>query len=229
MTPAAARSSASRPLSLLHLLHLLRVPLLQLLRLLLMLLFHLLRSCRTGVLSRQLLMLRLLLLLEILPFLGLLCDYLFLLLLVFLVQFGVPRVDRSGMFDGRQLLRMVCKVGAGRCGNWRCAVVRGKPLLGIIVGRIRMLSLSAYRRNMSIMSSSLFLSRRALVDPAVTTVVTDVARVLVHTCVVNIVDNVGVHVIYRRVVEKMPVVPAPAFITMTEVTVAIVDPTIETY
>jgi len=66
-------------------------------------------------------------------------------------------------------------------------------------------------------------------DPAVATVVTDAARVLVHTCVVDIVDNIGVHVVHRRVVEEMSVLPASAFITMTEVTVAIVDPTIETY
>src|SRR5208283_4479985 len=52
---------------------------------------------------------------------------------------------------------------------------------------------------------------------------------LVHPGVVNVVEVTVVHAIIRRVVEKMPVVPASAFITMTEVTEAIVDPTIETY
>src|SRR5208282_1516667 len=83
---------------------------------------------------------------------------------------------------------------------------------------------------MCLMSSSLFLSGGVRVDSAVTAVKTDVVpRALVHPCVVNVVDVVGVHVIIRRVVEKMPVVPASAFITITEVTEAIVDPTIETY
>jgi hypothetical protein len=47
-----------------------------------MLLFQLLRSCRIRVMPRQLLVLPVLLLLEILPILVLLCDHLVLLLLV---------------------------------------------------------------------------------------------------------------------------------------------------
>jgi len=83
---------------------------------------------------------------------------------------------------------------------------------------------------MSIMSSSLFLGGGARLDPAVTAVVADVVPfALVHPCVVNVADFVGVHPIHRRVVEKMPVVPTSAFIAMTEVTEAIVDPTIEAY
>jgi hypothetical protein len=81
---------------------------------------------------------------------------------------------------------------------------------------------------MSIMSSGLFLRCGARVDPAVTAVVADVVNALVHPRVVNVAGNVDVHVVQRRVVEKMPIVPAPAFITMTEITEAIVDPTIET-
>ena len=80
-SPAATRSSAaSWLLSLLHLLRLLRVSLLQLLRLLLVLLLHLLRSRWSSILFRQLLMFVVLLLLEFLPFLVLLRDYVFLLL-----------------------------------------------------------------------------------------------------------------------------------------------------
>ena len=109
---AAARSAAGRLLSLLHLLRLLRVFLLQLLRLLLVLLLHLLHFRWGSILLRQLLMFVVLLLLKVLPFLGLLRDYGVLLLLVFLVQLRVPRVGSSGMFDGRQFLRMGCHVGA---------------------------------------------------------------------------------------------------------------------
>jgi hypothetical protein len=104
---AAARSSPARwLLFLLHLLGLLRVGLLQTLRLLLVLLLHLLRSLGTSLLFRQLLMLIVLLLLEFLPILGLPGDQLILLLVVFLVHLGVPRLRHSGAFDGRQFLRM---------------------------------------------------------------------------------------------------------------------------
>ena len=71
---AAAASSAGSRLSLLHLLHLLRVPLMHLLRLLLMLLLNLLHSRWSSPLFRQLLMFRVLLLLEFLPILVLLRD-----------------------------------------------------------------------------------------------------------------------------------------------------------
>src|ERR1700730_8278983 len=83
-------------LSLLQLLSLLFVLLLQLLRLLLVLLLHLLLCRFTGVLLRQPLMFLLLLLLEFLPFLFLLREYLFLLLLVFLVQLRVACVWSAG-------------------------------------------------------------------------------------------------------------------------------------
>src|SRR5689334_6373546 len=96
-------------------------------------------------------------------------------------------------------------------GNWRRAVVRRKPLLGVSTGSKRMLSLKGCRPNMPVTTGSLFLSRGARVDPAVTAVVTDaVAGVPIHTCVVNVV-HVDVHVIQPRVVEETPVLPASAF------------------
>src|ERR1035438_3119996 len=125
---------------------------------------------------------------------------------------------------------MDCHAGVRSCSHWRRAVVRRKPLLGIIAGRPRMLRLSGYRPNMFFTGSSLFLRRGARIDPALTAVVTDmVDRGLVHPGVVNVVDRVNVHVIHGRVVEKTPIVPAPALITTTEVAEAIVDPTIKTY
>ena len=125
-------SAAGRLLSLLHLLSLLRVTLLHLLGLLLVLLFQLLRSCRIGLLPRQLLMFLVLLLLEILPILVLLRDHLVLLLLVFLILLRVPGIRNSGAFDGRQFLRMGCCGSVSRRSDWRRAVVRGKALLRII-------------------------------------------------------------------------------------------------
>src|SRR5271157_2998683 len=170
-----------------------------------------------------------LLLLEFLPILALLRDCIVLLLLVFLVQLRVSRLGGSGALDRRQVLRMGGEVGASSRGNRRRAVVRRKPLLGVTVGGPRMLSLSGYRPNTPATSSSLFLGSGARVDAAVAAVVADAVNPLVHPCVVNVVDGVGVHAVHRGVVEKMPVVPAAAFITATEVSEAIVDSTVETY
>ncbi len=103
-------------------------------------------------------------------------------------------------------------------------MVGGKPLLGIVAGRQRTLSLSGYRPYMSRISRSLFFRRGARVDPAVTAVVADAVSGLVHPGVVNVVDDAGVHPIQRGVVEKTSVFPASAVITMTEVPEAIIDP-----
>jgi hypothetical protein len=72
-TSATGPAAARRLLPLLHLLDLLCVPLLQLLRLLLVPLFHSLRVRGARALSRLLLMLPILLLLEFLPILILPC------------------------------------------------------------------------------------------------------------------------------------------------------------
>ncbi len=120
------------------------------------------------------------------------------------------------------------KVGASSRSHRRRAAVRGKALLGVVAGRPGMLSLSRYRSNMPRMSSRLFFGVSARVDSAVTAVVAGAVRRLVHSGVVNVVDDIGVDPIHRGVVEKMPILPASAFITMPEVSKAIVDPAVET-
>ena len=138
---------------------------------------------------------------------------------------GYSRGGLSGGYDGSVL---ECPRRGSR-SNWRSAVVRRKPLLRVITGSQRMLSLGGCRPNMPVTTGSLFLRRGARADPAVTAVVADaVAPVPIHTCVVNVV-HVDVHVIQRRVVEETPVLPASAFITTAKVTEAIVDTTIESY
>src|ERR1700730_18254704 len=94
-----------------------------------------------------------------------------------------------------------------------------------------MLSLHGYGRDMPLMRGSLFFTCRTCVYPTVAAVVADaVNRGRVdHCCVVYVVDDRGVYVVHRTVVVKPSVVPSSAFITVTEVTVAIADPTIETY
>jgi len=230
-TTAAMRSStaAGRLLSLLHLLRLLRVCLLQLLRLLLVSLLHLLRLHRVSLLFGQFLVVPVLLLLQVLPVLGLLRDQLILLLLVFRVRPCIPRVRGGGTPDGRQFLGMSCDVRARSRTHRRRAVVRRILLLRVIPGSPLMLSLLGDRPHVSVMSRSFFLSVGVIVDSAVAAVVADVIHcALVHPCVVSVVEVVRVHVVVRRVVEEMPVVPASALITMAEVSVAVVNPAVKT-
>src|ERR1700730_5034092 len=99
------------------------MPLLQLLRLLLVALLHLLFCCFAGVLLRQSLVFLILPLLELLPFLFLLCEYLFLLLLVFLVRLWVARVWSAGSRNRRKLARMGLR--AGSRGIVVCSRCRG--------------------------------------------------------------------------------------------------------
>ena len=140
MPTAAARSTASRLLALLHLLHLLCVPLLHLLCLLSVLLFLLLSSFRSGLLLAELLILFVLSLLELLAFLILPRNYLILLILVFLIHLCVSHV-RSCALYGWQLIGMDRRVGTGGRSGWRRSVIRRKLLLLVIVGRPLMLGL----------------------------------------------------------------------------------------
>lgn len=102
-------------------------------------------------------------------------------------------------------------------------------MLRIRASRLCMCRLRGYRANVPITSSSLLLARSARVDATVA-VEADVTIIpYVHSGVVNVVDYVDVHVIDRRVVEEMAAIPAPAFITATEVPEAVIDSAIETY
>src|SRR5580700_7975809 len=168
--PAAVRSSTGRLLFLLYLLYLLRVSLLHLLRLLRVLLLLLLRPCWSCLLFGQLLIFFVLRLLKLLTLLVLLRDYFALLILEFLVHLCVPRV-RSGVSDGRQIVRMDSGGGAGSRRRWRGAVVRRQFLLGTIVGRPLMLRLSSHRSHMFTTGGGLFFRRGTRADPATPAVV----------------------------------------------------------
>lgn len=100
-----------RLLLLLQLLLLLGMPLHQLLCLLLVLPLHLLLFCVISLLLSQPLMVALLLLLEFLPFLILFCTQLFLLLLVFLVELGVPGVGSRRACGRWKFARVDCRAG----------------------------------------------------------------------------------------------------------------------
>src|SRR5580704_9377272 len=114
-------------------------------------------------------------------------------------------------------------VGPGsRRHRWR-AVVRRNLLPRVVVRGIRVLRLSRYRPYMSTPRGSLFLRRSARVDPAVAAVIANAAGGLIHPGVVHVMNGPRVHAIHRRVVEKVPVLPAAAFVAMAEVPETIID------
>src|SRR5208283_776357 len=93
-----------------------------------------------------------------------------------------------------------------------------------------MLSLSRYRRNMSLTRRSLVFRSRTRVDSTIAAVVTDAVHVVVdHGGVVDIVNVGDVHVVHGTVVEKVSVIPTSTFITLTEVAEAVIDSAVEAY
>ena len=125
----------------------------------------------------------------------------------------------------------VIKISGPRCrGDARLAHVRRRALLRVGSGRLRMLSLSRYRRDMSVPRRRLFLSCWASVDSTVAAVIADVVLVVVpRGAVVNIVNIVDVHVAHRTVIKKVSAVPTPAFKAHTEIAEAVIDPAVEAY
>src|SRR5208337_4547789 len=138
-------------------------------------------------------------------------------------------IRRSRLFGWHRAA--VVKISGPRCGcGARLAHVRRRALLRVGSGRLRMLSLSRYRRDMSLTRRRLLFRPWTRVDSTVAAVVADVVLVVVdHGRVVNIVNVGDVHVVHRTVVEKVPAVPTPAFVTFTEIAEAVVDPAVEAY
>src|ERR1700690_1276294 len=94
-----------------------------------------------------------------------------------------------------------------------------------------MLCLSSHGRNMSLTFRCFFFRPRTLVDPTLATVVADPVHrgVVDHGGVVGVVNVGNVYVVHCAVVEEAPIVPAPAFIAVTEVAEAVADAAVETY
>src|SRR5579864_335364 len=93
-----------------------------------------------------------------------------------------------------------------------------------------MLSLSTYWREVSLTLRSLFLVRRARIDPTAAAVVAHAVHggVVDHGRVVNVVNVGHVHIVHRTVVEEPVVVPTSTFVAISEVAETIIDPAIET-
>ena len=91
-----------------------------------------------------------------------------------------------------------------------------------------MLPLVSDRRDVPFVCRPLLFRTRALVDAAPPTVVADASHVaLIDRRVVNVVNHGDIHIVHGAIVEKASAVPAPAFITVAELAVAIVDPAIK--
>src|ERR1035437_1343611 len=119
--------------------------------------------------------------------------------------------------------------GPGCCCDAWLAHVRRRALLRVGLGRLRMLSLSRYRRDMSLTRRGIVFGPWTRVDSTGATVVADVGFAVDHSGVVNVVNFIHVHVVHGTVVEKVVVVPTPAFVTLTEITEAVIDSAIEAH
>src|SRR5277367_2744202 len=118
---------------------------------------------------------------------------------------------------------------SGRRRYGRLAVIRGGPQLRIGAGSFFMLSLSRYRRNVSLPLDRLLLRSCARVDPAIASVVTYAVHrgVVDYRGVVNVVNVRHIDVVNGAVIEKVPVIPSSAFIAVAEVTEAVVNSAVE--
>src|SRR5579884_195350 len=116
-------------------------------------------------------------------------------------------------------------------GNGRHAMVHGSALLRIRAGRLLMLPLSSYGRDVPLMCHRLLLRCGTGVDSAIATVIAntvDCCAVVDHGRVVYVVNIGDIHVVHRTVVVKLPILPAPTLISVTVVSIAITDAAVET-
>src|SRR5208282_1004657 len=138
-------------------------------------------------------------------------------------------IRRSCRF-GRYSATVIKISGPGCRGDAWLAQARRRALLRVGSGRLRMLSLSRYRRDMSITRRSLLITCRTRADSTVAAVVTDVALVVVpHRGVVNVVNVADVYVAHGTVIEKVSAVPTAAFKACTEIAEAVIDSAVEAH
>ena len=81
---------------------------------------------------------------------------------------------------------------------------------------------------MSLTRRRLFLRCWTPVDPAIAAVVADMGLVVIdYGRVVHVVNDSFIDIVHRAVVEKAVVVPTPAFVALSKITEAIIDPAVE--
>ena len=154
---------------------------------------------------------------------------------------GRPRrtcVVRSGRAVRSRFWRGIITGGRGRAsgvrvielcrfrcrGNWRFAVIFGGTKLGVAASLIDMANLRGYWRDMVFASCRLVLTSSACFDSSAPPVVAHTRDRLIHNLsVVYVMDDGNVDVVSFTVVVEMATFPSSAFVTMTEVTMSIVD------
>lgn len=135
-------------------------------------------------------------------------------------------VGRTG-FLGRFRARLEIS-GFGGGGYSRFALIRGSTQFRIGSRLLDVLILYRYRAGMIFPAVRLFLCRRANVDAAVATVVTDTVCCRVFDSgVVRVVEGLVVYAIDRRVVVEVIIFPAATFVAPPTVPVAIIDAAIK--
>src|ERR1039458_5246753 len=119
---------------------------------------------------------------------------------------------------------------SGLCSGCDCrlAVVHPCALVRIGARALCMFRLSCDCRNMPLACRSLLVRGWTRLNPALSAVVTDAVPVVVlDPFVVDIVNIRDIHVVDGTVIEKVPVVPTAASITLAKVNEAVVDHAIE--
>src|SRR6266849_2375870 len=136
---------------------------------------------------------------------------------------------RSGLSGGYHPALVEHSWPRTRCDRRPATIHRG-PKLRVALSGTHMLSLSGYRRDMSLTFRGFLFTGRTHIDPTVAAVVADAVHyggVVNNRRVVNVVDVGDVYIVHRAVVEKPAAVPTPAFVAVSKVAVTVVDPAVE--
>jgi hypothetical protein len=125
---------------------------------------------------------------------------------------------------------MAAKLGRlGRGSNRRPPLVHRRQECVIGLGRLHMPVLKRGWRLVLLVSRHLFCLGRAGVDSASAAVVAYPVHICVvdHRRVVNVVNVGDVYVVHRTIVVKLPVLPTPALIAGTAITIAVIHTSVE--
>lgn len=110
-------------------------------------------------------------------------------------------------------------------------MIHRRELRTIIRGLMHVLNLRRNRGDAPLMQHGYFSGCRPHFQTARAAVITDPVdcRVIAHPVVVDIVNDCRIHVIYGAVIVESSPVPIPTFVTAADITIAIIDSTIEAY
>src|ERR1700739_3930429 len=114
----------------------------------------------------------------------------------------------------------------------RLSVIYRGAELRVAPRGLKVLCLCSSGRDMVFPTGVLLFRSRSSIHSAISTVVTharDVYVSVLDSRVVYVVHHRDIHIVDFPIVEKVPVLPAPAFVTTSEIAVSVVDAAIETH